>query len=190
VNRRIVFLLAVYFCLATALPGQYGGRHTGSNSGSNPGKTTAPADNPDLADFKLAVAAEATDAQATQFKDMAKYTETTLQKTQTLRKASSDNVVKQATAVQDAVDEVQRRVRDFLKTFSDAQTSVLKKPAKKLNQSDATLTKEAKKFKAQMDRIPPDPQHVQETAAHLEQALSALQTDQNGLGKAMGIGSQ
>ena len=187
VNRRIVFVIVACLYLPMALFGQYAGRHSGSNTGSNQGKSTAPADDPDLADFKRAVAAEATDAQTAQFKDLIKYTQTALQKTHVLRESAPDDVIKQATAAQDAIDEAQSQVRDFLRTFSDAQASALKKPTKKLSQSDAALTREAKKFAAQLNRIPPDPQHVQEAAVHLEQALTALQSDQAALGKEMGI---
>ena len=170
-----------------ALLGQYAGRHAGSNPGNNQGSSTAPADNPDLTDFKRAVAVEATDAQVTQFKALAKCTNVARQKAQILRQAGSEAAVKDATALQFAVDEVQTRDRDFVRTFSDAQASGLKKQARKLNQSDATVTKEARKLAAQLDQIPPDPQRLQEAATSLEQALATLQSDQNGLSKEMGM---
>ena len=187
-NRQALFIAVACFCISTALYGQYGGRHGGS--GGNQGASTLPADNPDLADFKRAAAVEATDAQTTQFRDLAKSTELARQKTQALRQSVSENIVKQATAAQDAVDEVQRQERDFLKTFSDAQTSGLKKQTKKLDQSNTTVTKEAKKLAAQLDKIPPDPQRLQGTAANLEHALATLQSDQNALGKEMGVETQ
>ncbi len=184
-NRRTVFIIIVCFCVPTAVLGQYGGRHSGSNSGNK--GTSAPADNPDLTDFKRAVAAQATDEQETRFRNLAKCTELARQKSQALRQSSPEDIVKQANAVQDAVDEVQRQVRDFIKTFSDAQASTLKKQTKKLNQSDATVTKQARKLATQLEPTPPNPQRVVETAANLEQALATLQSDQKGLGNGMGI---
>jgi hypothetical protein len=62
----------------------------------------------------------------------------------------------------------------------------LKKQAKKLSQSDANLGKEAKKLSAELERIPPDPQRLQQIAVHIEQVLATLQADQNGLAKEMG----
>ncbi len=145
-----------------------------------------PADNPDLTGFKRAVAIEATDEQQTKFQLLAKDTESARQQAQALQKASLETAFKQATALQDSLDEVQRQDRDFLKTLSDAQASGLKKQAKKLSQSDANLGKEAKKLSDELERIPPDPQRLQQTAAHIEQTLATLQADQNGLGKQMG----
>jgi len=169
------------------LVGQYAGRHGSSNPGNSQGGSTAPADNPDLTDFKHAVAVEATDAQVTQFKALAKCTNVARQMAQILRQSGSESAVQQATALQFAVDEVQRQDRDFLKTFSDAQASGLKRQTKKLNQSDATVTKEARKLAAHLDQIPPDPQRLQEAATSMEQALATLQSDQTGLSKEMGM---
>jgi hypothetical protein len=189
VNRRIVFIVVACFCVPTALLGQYSGRHGGSNSGASNGTSTAPADSPDLADLKRAVAAEATDEQEAQFGNLAKCTDIARQKTQTLRQSGSEDPVKQASAVQDAVDEVQHQLRDFLRTFSDEQVSILKKQTKKLNQSDATVMKESKKLAAELERNSPNPHYVEEVAANLQQALVALESDQKVLGTAMGIGT-
>jgi len=81
---------------------------------------------------------------------------------------------------------IQRQNRDFLKTFSDAQASGLKKQTKKLTQSDAAVGKEAKKLSAQLERTSPDPQGLHQAAVHLDQALATLQSDQNGLAKGNG----
>jgi hypothetical protein len=75
-----------------------------------------------------------------------------------LRQSSSEAAVSDATALQEALDEVQRQGRDFLNSFSDAQASGLKKQTKKLTGADEAVVKGAKKLAAQLDRIPPDPQ--------------------------------
>lgn len=170
-----------------ALFGQYAGRHAGSKSGNNPSSSTVAADDPDLTNFKLAVAVEATETQVTQFKLLAKYTDAARRKAQVLQQSGSEAAVSDATALQDALDEVQRQGRDFLNTFSDGQASGLKKQTKKLTQSDETVVKGAKKLAAQLDRIPPDQQRLKESATNLEQALTRLQSDQNALSKEMGI---
>jgi len=130
---------------------------------------------------------EATDEQTTRFKVLAQYTEVARQQAQVLLQAAPEATVKQATALQNSLDDVQRASREFLKTFSDAQVSGLKKLTKKLSQSDAAVAKEMKKVSAQMDRTAPDPQGLHEAAAHLDQALATLQSDQNRLAKEMGI---
>lgn len=186
-KRRTLLVAIACLCISTALQGQYGGRHGGSNSSSKQGTSATPADNPDLADFKRAVAVEATDAQTTEIQNLAKCTEVARQKAQALRQSVPQDIVSHATAAQDAIDEVQRQQRDFLRTFSDAQASGLKKQTKKLNQSNTIVMKEAKKLSVQLDKIPPDAQRLEGTAANLEQALATLQSDQNALGKEMGV---
>lgn len=187
--RRAVIVAFAFLCITTTLFGQYAGRHGGSKSG-NPGSSTAPAEDPDLTNLKRAVAVEATDAQAAQFRVLAKCTDAARRKAQVLQQAGSEVAVSNATALQDALDEVQRQGRGFLNTFSDAQASGLKKQTKKLNQSDETVVKGAKKLAAQLDQIPPDPQRLKESATRVEQALTKLQSDQNALSKEMGIDAQ
>lgn len=142
-----------------------------------------------MTDFKRAVAEEATDTQVTQFKVLAYSTKDARQEMQTLGKSSPEDMVKQASVAQNAVDEVQREERDFLRTFSDAQVTALKKQTKKLTQSDAAVMKEAKKLATELDRTPPDLQRLEGAAAGLEQALATLQSDQDALGKEMGVGT-
>lgn len=166
--------------------GQYAGRHGGSKSGS-PGSSNVPADDPDLTNLKQAVAVEATGTQATQFRALAKYTEAARQKAQVLQQSGSGAAVSDATALQEALDEVQRQGRDFLNTFSDAQASGLKKQTKKLTQSDETVVRATKKLAAQLDQIPPEPQQLKDSATNLERALTKLKSDQTELGKQMGI---
>ena len=185
-GRRTAVAAFAFLCIATALFGQYAGRHGGSKSG-NPGSSTAPTEDPDLTNLKHAVAVEATDTQITQLKALAKYTDAARQKAQVLKQSGSEAAVSDGSALQDAIDEVQRQGRDFLNSFSDAQASGLKKPTKKLTQSDEVVVKGAKKLAAQLDRIPPDPQQLKESAISLEQALARLQSDQNALSKEMGI---
>jgi len=185
VPRRAVCIAAICLCTSLALPAQ-SGRHGGSHSASQ-GSSTTPADNPDLANFNRAVAVEATGEQKADFKLLVKYTEAARQQAQSLQKAAPDGAVRQAAALQDSLDEVQRQQRDFLRTFSDAQAAGLKKPARKLTQSGAGLEKEARKFSAQLDQIPPDPRHLQQTAVRLDKALAALRSDQNALATEMAI---
>lgn len=185
-SRRSLCVAVIYLCTPIILLGQ-SGRHSHSSSGNNQGSSTTPADNPDLTDFKRAVALEATADQQSEFKLLANDTDSARQRAQAIQKAAHEDTVKQSTALQNSLDDVQRQDRKFLNTFSDAQTSGLKKQAKKLTQSDAGLGKEAKKFSAQLEKIPPDPQRLQQTAEHLEHALVMLQSDQNELAEEMGI---
>ena len=184
--RALIFVVGLV-CIPVTLPGQYGGRHAGSNSSGTNGSATRPADNPDLTDFKRAVAVEATEDQTAQFRALAKGTESARQTAHALQQLGPRASVNQATALQNAIDEAQRENRDFLKTFSDSQVAGLKKQTKKLSQSDAAITKEVKKLTADLEQNPPDPQRLASVAANLEQALAALQSDQNGLAREMGI---
>lgn len=130
---------------------------------------------------------EATDEQTTRFKVLAQYTEAARQQARALQQAAAEATAQQATALQNSLDDVQRASGDFLKTFSDAQVSGLKKQTKKLSRSDGEVAKERKKLSGQMDRTAPDPQGLHEAAVHLDQALAALQSDQNALAREMGI---
>lgn len=186
-SPQSVCVAVICLCAPIILLGQ-SGRHSRSGSGNNQGSSTAPADNPDLTDFKRAVALEATADQQSEFNLLASDTDAARQLAEAIQKAAHDDTVKQSTALQNSLDEVQRQDRKFLNTFSDAQTSGLKKQAKKLTQSDAGLSKEAKKLSAQLEKIPPDPQRLQQIAEHLEHALVMLQSDQNELADEMGIG--
>lgn len=185
VTRRTLYLAVACFCLPLTLLGQ-SGRHAGRSTNGQ-GSSTAPADDSSLTDFKHAIAVEATDEQTTRFKVLAQYTDAARQQAQAVQKAAAEDTVKQATALQNALDDVDRASRDFLKTFSDAQVSGLKKQTKKLSQSDTAVGKEKKKLSAEMDRASSDPQALHEAAAHLDEALATLQTDQNALSKEMGI---
>ena len=185
-TRRTLYAAIAYLCLPIALLAQ-SGRHGGGKSGNSQGSATAPADDSSLDDFKHAIAVEATDEQTTRFKVLAQYTEAARQQAQALQQAAPEAMVKQATALQNSWDDVQRASGDFLKTFSDAQVSGLKKQTRKVRESEAAVTKELKSLSAQMDQTTPHPQAVHETGAHLDQALATLQSDQNALAKEMGI---
>jgi len=163
------------------------GHHGGSRSGNSQGSSTATADNPDLTDFKHAVAVQATDEQQTKFKMLAQYTDAARKQVQVLEQPALEDAVKHANALQDSLDEVHRQDLGFLNTFSDTQVSGLKKQTKNVTQSDAAVAKEAKKLAAQLDRTEPDFQRLSQSAVHLGQALSQLQSDQNGLAREMGI---
>ncbi len=161
------------------------GRHGGARSGTGQGSSTA--DNPDLTDFKHAIAVQATDEQQAKFKMLAQYTDTARKQAQVLQQSGPQDAVKHADVLQDSLDEVHRQDLGFLNSLADTQVSGLKKQTKKMTQSDAALTKEAKKLSAQMNKSTPDVERLNQSALHLDRALAALQLEQNGLAKEMGI---
>lgn len=188
-NRRTVVIAIVYLCLPFVLFGQYGGHHGGSNSGTNPTSPNAPPDNSDVEGFKYAVAVQATDTQVALYKLLTKSTNASRQQAQALQQSTSDNPVSQATTLQKDLDELQREARDFLNSFTDAQTAGLKKQGKKLSEANGAVAKEAKKLEEQLNRIPPDPQHLRSIAEGVEKALASFRSVQVKVGRAMGIGA-
>jgi hypothetical protein len=175
-------------CIPLALLAQYGGRHGGANSSGNRGSATAPADNPDdLSGFKVAVAVQATEEQSALFTSVAKAADLAQRNAEALRRSTSDDAVHRATMLHNSIDEVQSESRKFFNTFSDSQSSGLKKQIKKLEQSESALSKEGKKLDAELDQIPPDSKRLLSLPGSLQKTLSLLQADQTSLGKAMGI---
>jgi hypothetical protein len=191
--RRSVCGIAVLFLLfPLAVLGQHGGRH-GANTGTTSG-TTAPAEDPDMATFKHAIAVQATEVQAVQFHRMIQSTEAARQQADDLQRLGakeSDSVAltQKATALQDSVDEAQSENRAFRRSFLDSQEAGLKNLTKKLTKADSAVSKNAKALSQQLDQGTLNGARLANAAANLEKALTVFQSDQLNLGKDMGIQS-
>jgi hypothetical protein len=180
-------LLVVLAALA-----QHTGRHGAStNTGTG---TTTPAEDPDMATFKHAIAVQASEEQVEQFRVMIKSTQTARQQAQDIQNLGSsttDSVVltQKATGLQDSVEEVQSQNHAFRRSLSDSQEAGLKSLTKKLTKSDAAVSKDARIISQQLDQGTLNPQRLVKAAGNLEKALAVFQSDQLNLGKEMGIES-
>ena len=166
------------------------GSHQGTTA-NNPPPAEPPVESPDLTTFKHEVAVAATTAQAAQFHEMAQTMATARQHARALKQLSNPSdvsvAIRQATALQDDVDEVRRANRKFVESFSDSQDAGLKPLTKRLIKSDAAVTKEGNRLDEQLDEIPVDTSRLASTAASLEKSLRTLQASQLRLAREMGI---
>jgi DNA repair exonuclease SbcCD ATPase subunit len=191
--RRSVSVIAVLFLLfPLAILAQHGGRHGGSTGTS--GGTNAPAQDPDMATFKHAMAVQASQQQIAQFALMIKSTEAARQQAHDLQHLGSDasdshGLIGKATGLQNSVEAAQNENRAFRRSLSDSQEAGLKTLTKKLTKSDSAVSKGAKAISRQLEQGMLDWERLASAAANLEKALAALQSDQLNLGKEMGIQS-
>jgi hypothetical protein len=186
----VIAMLFLLFPLAGL--GQHGGRHGSSSSGS---AGTTPAEDPDTATFKRAVAAQATDTQIAQFHSMTKSTEAARQQAQGLQQPGSnanhsEELTSKATALQDAVDQALSDTHKFRQSFTDSQETTLKTLARKLMKSDAAVNKSSKAISHELEQQTPNQGRLVSAAANLQKELEALQSVQLNVGKEMGIQSQ
>jgi DNA repair exonuclease SbcCD ATPase subunit len=186
-------MIAVLFLLfPLAILAQHGGRHGGSTGTS--GGTNAPAQDPDMATFKHAMAVQASQQQIAQFPLMIKSTEAARQQAHDLQHLGPDasnarGLTGEATGLQNSVEAAQNENRAFRRSLSDSQEAGLKTLTKKLTKSDSAVSKGAKAISQQLEQGTLDPGRLANAAANLEKALAALQSDQFNLGKEMGIQS-
>jgi hypothetical protein len=193
VKLRSVSVIAVlFFLFPFTVFGQHGGRR-GPSTGTS-GGTSAPAENPDVAAIKHAVAVQATEEQIGQFRLMIKSTEAVRQQAHDLQQLgssanNSEGLTSKATGLQNSVDEAQRENRTFRQSLSDSQQAGLKNLTKKLTKSDSAVSKDVKAISKQLEQGTLNSGWLASAAANLEKALALFQTDQINLGKEMGIQS-
>ena len=193
-RRRVSVIAMMFLLFPLAVMGQHQGRHGGS-TGTSTGGTTAPAEDPDMATFKHAIAVQATEGQMGQFRQMIKSTEAARQLAhdlQHLAAGESDSVAltHKATGLQDSVDEAQSENRAFRRSFLDSQEAGLKNLTKKLTKADSAVSKAANVISQQVDQGTLNSERLANAAGNLEKALAVFQSDQLNLGKEMGIQPQ
>ena len=190
---RSVSILAMLFVLwPSAVMAQHTGRR-GSSTGASGG--TASPEGADVETFKRAIAVQATAEQVTQFRAMAKSTETARQQARDLGRQTEDSgdsvqLTHKATSLQNSVDQVENDYQAFRRSLSDAQEAGLKEFTKKLNKAHAAVTKAAKVMSQQLDQVPVNAAKLPGAGESLEKALAAFQADQVKLGNEMGIPQQ
>lgn len=190
--RRSTVVAILFLSFQLSVVAQHGGRH-GTSSGTSGAGT--PADDPDLATFKHAVAEQATDEQIAQFRVMTKSTEAARQQAHDLQDQSSKpgnstTLASQANVLENSVEQALSDTQNFRRSFTDSQEATLKVQAKKLIKSDTAVSKSAKGLSQQLEKTTPDSSRLLHAAAHLEKELETLQSDQLNLAKQMGIQSQ
>ncbi len=188
--RRALVITLLFLSFQLCLMAQRGGQR-----GTSPGSAgTTPAEDPDVATFKHAVAEQATDEQIEQFHQMVKSTEAARQQAHNLqvlgsRSGGSENLTSNATTLQNSLERALSDTQNFRRSFTDSQEATLKNQAKKLTKSDTAVNKRAKAIAQQLEQGTPNPGWVVNAAANLEKEIVVLQSDQISLGKQMGIQS-
>ena len=192
----MVFRCGCFFLvLLTLLPSataQHSGRR-GTSSGAGTG--TASPDGADLDTFKRAIAVQATEVQTEPFHTMSKSTETAKLQAHALAQqaaASGDSVelTHKATALQNAVVQLQADYQAFRRSLSDAQEAGLKEQLKKLSKADAAVAKAEKALEQELEHVPVNAAKLPGAGGSLEKALDAFQAEQVNIGKQMGIPQQ
>ena len=188
--RRSLIIALLFLSCQLCLTGQRGGQR--GTSPASPGN--APAEDPDVATFKHAVAEQATDEQIEHFHQMVKSTEAARQQAHDLqvlgsRSGDSEKLNSNATTLQNSLDRALSDTQNFRRSFTDSQEATLKNQAKKLTKSDAAVSKRAKAMAQQLEQGTPSPARLVNDAANLEKEIVVLQSDQISLGKQMGIQS-
>jgi hypothetical protein len=176
VTEIIVVLLAAQALLAQ---GRQGGPPKPSNDTS-------------IQDFKRALAVQAAPDQVADFRLIAKNTADAIQQAHSLQEktaTASDGTgfYKPASALKDAIDQIENDSHAYVKGFSKAQTVLLKDNIKKLNKAESEVAKESKGLDEQLKRPAIAPGELADIAGRLEKALTELQTQQFNLADEMGI---
>lgn len=184
----LVLASAFLFCTNLALAQHHGG-HAGP--GGLPGGISRPdgVDEKDsLKDFHEAMAVQATDQQAAEFRVLAKNTDDTKTKLEALAQQGSksgspnQNVVT-ASQLDQALESVRTASKKFVDGFSAAQKSGLKDSLKRLAKSDSDVEAEQKKLDQALQSTSGTP--VQ--AEGLDKAFADFSSQQLALGREMGI---
>ncbi len=179
VARVVVSMVVVLASQAVLAQGRQGGPPKPSNDTS-------------IQDFKRAMAVQAAPDQIADFQSIAKNTADAMQQAHLLAEkagAASDGTgfYKPASALKDAIDQIENNSRSFVKGFSKAQTVLLKDNLKKLSKAQSEVTKESKGLDEQLKRPAIDPQGLAEVAGRVEKGLTELQIQQLSLADEMGI---
>jgi len=186
---HLVLLMLVSSATIVAQRGTHGGG-SGASTGSA-GSRGAPADDPDLADFKHAMQVQATPYQVAEFQTVSRNTAEALRQAHDLAQlaavARSPDILSHATDLNDAIQEAQKSNSEFVKMLSDSQTAGLKKLLKGLSKAEAPVSKQQKTLGREIDQSNRAPKRMAEAADSLEKALTAFQASQRNLAKEMGI---
>jgi hypothetical protein len=187
--RAGVSVVAMLLLFPLFVVGQHAG-HRGSTGSS--GGTTTPAEDPDLATFNHAVAVQASEEQTAQFNLMIESTKAAQRQAREVQNLSSkgsnaEDLTREATGLQDSIEEAQNQNRIFRRSLSDSQEAGLKNLTKKLTKSNSAVSKGAKAISQELDERTLSAERLVKSAANLEKALAEFQLDQLNLGKEMGI---
>ena len=192
-TRLTVLVVACVLLLASMpLHAQRGSRHnSGGSSGKPTGNPTSSSD-AEIRDFEREFALQATPDQVSQFQVLSKHTESALKQAHDFvhlieTGSKPPEFSDPADDLQDAVQDAHDGSKEFVAKFSSQQKSAYKAFTKKLAKANTDLEKQDQAFKQETKGSNIDNQNLLPILKRLEQALSALQAEQNDLGKAMGI---
>jgi len=181
-----LLLASAFLFYAHIASAQHHGGHAGP--GGIPGGASRPdgVDEKDtLKDFHEALAVQATDEQAAEFRALAKSTEDAKSRLATLEQGHNASPVSEGGAqLSHALDSVLTGSKRFVDGFSAAQKSGLKELLKRLAKADFDLEAEEKRLDQSLQPgTSPIPAH----AETLDKALTDFSNQQLALGREMGI---
>ncbi|HEV2991003.1 MAG TPA: hypothetical protein VG759_21370 [Candidatus Angelobacter sp.] len=191
----VLFLGCILLFASPFLNAQRRSRSAGGHGADHSGNPGASDDATDLKDFERGFALQATPDQVSQFEVWSKHTESA-------RKQAHDflQMIEAGTKppefsdpaddLQDAVQDAYDGSKEFVKKFSSQQKSAYKNLTKKLAKANVDVGKQGQALKDGAKGASGDNQSLLPVLKKLEQALMSLQTEQAGLGKAMGINIQ
>jgi len=193
VIRPAVLVFGTILLLASQnLLAQRSGRRGGAHGGDQPGKPDATASTEEMKDFERGFALQATPDQISQFQVLSKHTESARKQAHDfLRMIETGSKPPEfsdpADDLKDAVEEAHDGSKEFVKYFSEPQKSAFKTLVKKLGKANVEVGKMGQALTQEAGRSNADNQSMADVLKKLEQALTTLQAEQIGLGKAMGI---
>lgn len=195
VNRPILAMVLTLFLGAHALFAQHR-RGRGGDAGqptSNPGIQPDTGDS-DTQVFRRVLELQATQDQASQYRSMARKTESAQKQMRELAESAaktklddSEALKAQLNLLELAMDDVRQGDKEFLGSFSDPQKSGLKKFTKAARKAESEATRPWKKLTKELAGPAPDGNKVADLAGQVRDALASLEVEQKKLGSEMGI---
>ncbi len=145
-----------------------------------------------LKNFRQALAVQATAEQRAAFAKIAQYTETASDRLQLFRRSlnqtpKSAAPTDQAAPLNQALEQARAGNQNFLSSFSEAQKTGLRDATAKLAKADSDLDKEIKTLDQSLHTPKPEPDPIAASAAALDKALAAFQSEQLALAREMSI---
>ena len=193
----VAVLIIGFALLASPTPTQAqrgggGGHGTPTGIGGGGGRPGGVSEKDDLKDFHHALAVQATAEQRAAFARIAQSTQAASDQLKTLRESLQKNPAPSAlsgpaTTLDQTIEEARAGSKNFLASFSSTQKSGLKDITKKVVKADSELEKQSETLPHIAQTAKLESEQISASAAGLDKALTAFQSEQLALGAEMGI---
>ncbi len=145
-----------------------------------------------LKNFRQAIAVQATAEQRAAFAKIAQYTQTASDSLQTFRQSQPQGSPTaappdQAASLTQALEQARAGNQNFLSSLSETQKSALKEVIARLARADSDLDRQIKTLEQSIHAAKPEPNLIATSAAALDKALAAFQSEQLSLAGEMSI---